>query len=68
MKTLTREKSMKINDELWEMNSYEREIIEREEKAIDYIEYCIARRYERILNILMVVGGLVLLSLPLFNI
>ena len=58
---------MKINDELWEMNSYEREMIEREEKAIDYIEDCIARRYERILYVLMAVGGLVLLSLPLFN-
>lgn len=58
---------MKINDELWEMNSYEREIMEREERAIDYIEYCITKRYEKILNILMVVGGLVLLSLPLFN-
>lgn len=59
---------MKVNDELWEMNEYEKEILEREERAVEYIEYCITRRYERILNVLMVIGGLVLLSLPLFNI
>lgn len=58
---------MKIDDELWEMNSYEKEIIEREEKAIDYIEYCIAKRYEKILYVIMAVGGLVLLSLPFIN-
>lgn len=58
---------MKIDDELWEVNSYEKEIMEREDKAIDYIEDCIVRRYERILNILMVVGGITLLSLTLIN-
>ena len=58
---------MKIDDELWEVNSYEKEIMEREDKAIDYIEDCIVRRYERILNILMVIGGIILLSLTLIN-
>ena len=58
---------MKINKELWELNSYEKEIIEREAKAIEYIEYCITRRYERVINALMVVGGLLLLSLVLIN-
>ena len=58
---------MKINKELWELNSYEKEIIEREQRAIDYIEYCITRRYERVINVLMVVGGLLLLSLVLIN-
>ena len=59
---------MKINNELWEMNDYEKEILEREERALDYIEYCITRRYERILNVMMVIGGLALLSLVLFKI
>ena len=67
MRTLTREKSMKINKEMWVLNSYDREMIEREERAIEYMEYCVTRRYEKILNALMVVGGLVLLSLLLFN-
>ena len=49
------------------MNEYEKEMMEREQRAIDYLEYCTIRRYEKILNVLMVVGGLVLLSLPLFN-
>ena len=58
---------MKVNEELWELNSYEREIIEREERALEYRDYCIAKRYEKLLTILMAIGGLVLLSLPLFN-
>ena len=58
---------MKVSNELWEMNEYEKEMMEREQRAIDYLEYCTIRRYEKILNVLMVVGGLVLLSLPLFN-
>ena len=58
---------MKVNEELWELNSYEREIIERDRKAMEYMEYCITKRYEKLLTILMVVGGLVILSLPLFN-
>ena len=58
---------MKINKEMWVLNSYDREMIEREERAIEYMEYCVTRRYEKILNALMVVGGLVLLSLLLFN-
>ena len=59
---------MKVSEELWEMSDYEKEIMDREERAIEYMEYCVTRRYEKILNALMVVGGLVLLSLPLFNI
>lgn len=59
---------MRVNEELWEMNDCEKEIMEREQRAIDYLEYCTCRRYEKILNVLMAIGGLVLLSLPLFNI
>ena len=59
---------MKINKEMWELNSYEREMVEREERALDYIEYCITRKYERILNVFMVIGGLALLSLVLCKI
>ena len=59
---------MKINEDMWDLNNYEREMIEREERALDYIEYCITKKYERILNASMVIGGLVLLSLVLFKI
>ena len=59
---------MKINEDMWDLNNYEREMIEREERALDYIEYCITKKYERILNAFMVIGGLVLLSLVLFKI
>ena len=59
---------MRVSEELWEVNDYEKEIMEREERAVEYMEYCVTKRYEKILNALMVVGGLVLLSLPLFNI
>lgn len=50
-----------IKTDLWDM-------VERERRAKDYIEFCAIRRTERIINVLFVIGGLVLLSLPLFNI
>lgn len=59
---------MKIDKELLEMSEQDREMAEREERALAYIEHCVIKRYERIFNVLLAIGGLVLLSLPLFNI
>lgn len=50
-----------IKMDLWES-------IERERKAKEYLEECAIRRTEKIINVLFVIGGLVLLSLILFNI
>lgn len=50
-----------IKTDLWDM-------VERERKAREYLEECAIRRTEKIINVLFVIGGIVLLSLILFNI
>lgn len=49
-----------IKTELWD-------IIERERKALDYIEYCEARRFMRKCTMFVISAGVIFIILALIN-